>query len=217
MRLCVINMRRININTKLSGFTNSKAITKRFAIGAFLGLAWGASLRTWMVLLALKFGDCPQFTWEGTFGAILLPAALMGALLGGGTYASESSGKKLWRWAILLPLLLVLGPIIFLNNFITGFVTTGIGGGAIGVALCGTLGGYAFSGFGTQWTRWVSGLLSLFFTLGMAGYYIAAGPALITQGVNETFGALLFVLLMALLVAGVSAPSRYMTRQPISS
>jgi hypothetical protein len=29
------------MNTKLSSFADFKAITKRFAIGAFLGLAWG--------------------------------------------------------------------------------------------------------------------------------------------------------------------------------
>jgi hypothetical protein len=178
----------------------------------------GASLRTWMVLLALKLGDSPHFTWEGTFGAILLPTALVGAVLGGATYVAESSDRKWWRWAILLPLLLVLGPVIFTKDFIPNLITTGMGGGAIGVLLTGILGGYAFSGFGAQWIRWISGLLSLFFTLGAVyGIYYAAGPATVTPGVNEAFGALLFVLLMTLLVAGVSTPSRFRARQHISS
>jgi hypothetical protein len=205
------------MKTKLSGFTNFKAISKRVAIGAFLGLSWGTSLRTWMVLLALKSGDSPHFTWEGTYGAILLPTTLLGAMLGGATCVAESSGKKWWRWATLLPLLLVLGPVIVAKDFITNLVTTGLGGCAIGVALIGMLGGYAFSGFGVQWTSWVSGLLSLFFTLGVVGFYFTAGPATVIPGVNEAFGALLFVLLMVLLIAGVSTPSRYKTKQPISS
>jgi hypothetical protein len=113
--------------------------------------------------------------------------------------------------------LLVLGPVIFTKDFIPNLITTGMGGGAIGVALTGILGGYAFSGFGAQWIRWISGLLSLAFTLGVVGFYFAAGPVTVTPGVNEAFGALLFVLLMTLLVAGVSTPSRFRARQHISS
>jgi hypothetical protein len=203
---------------KLTGLASFKPIARRVAIGTFLGLAWGASLRAWMALLALKFGQSPHFTWDGTFGAILLPTALAGALLGGAAYAAETSGSKRWRWATLLPLLLVLGPAIVTNNFISILVTTGMGGGAIGVALIGLLGGYTFSGFGAQWTRWVSGLLSLFFILGTVyGVYFAAGSATITPGSSAVFGALLFVLLMALLIAGVSAPSRYGASQHVPS
>ncbi len=209
---------RITMTTKLTSFANNNIYIRRVAIGAFLGLAWGASLRAWMALLALKFGEHLQFTWEGTFGAILLPTAIMGAILGGVTCVAETSNRKLWRWAILLPLLLILGPVIVTNNFIKILVTTGMGGGAIGVALIGVLGGYSFSGFGAQWTRWISGFLSLFFTLGSVyGVYIAAGSATVTPGVNEAFGALLFILLMAFFIAGVSAPSRFGMRQHISS
>jgi hypothetical protein len=208
----------INMTTKLAGLGNFKAITRRVAIGTFLGLAWGASLRAWMALLALKFEEPPQFTWNGTFGAVLLPTALVGAMLGGAIYVAETSDRKRWRWATLLPLLLVLGPAIVTDDFLSILVTTGMGGGAIGVALIGLLGGYAFSGFGALWTRWVSGLLSLFFILGAVyGVYFSAGSATVTPGGSEVFGALLFVLLMALLITGVSAPSRYGFSQHISS
>jgi hypothetical protein len=206
------------MNTNIDRLANTKTIFKRIAIGTVLGFAWGTALRAWMVLLALKFGESPQFTWEGTFGAILLPTALVGAILGAETYAVESSDKKRWRWAILLPLLLVLGPLIVTKDFIIILVTTGMGGGAIGVALIGVLGGYTFSGFGALWTRWVSGVLSLFFTLGLVyGLYFATGPKSVTPGVAEYFGGLLFVLLMAMLIAGVSTPSRYRSRQHNSS
>ena len=179
-------------------------------VGAFLGLAWGASLRAWMVLLALELGDRPQFSWEGTFAAILLPAALCGAILGGAAYTAETSPRMRWRWAILSPLLLPLGPAIATDDFISILVTTGMGGGAIGVALIGVTGGYAFSGFGPKWTRWVSGLLALSFTIAsVIPLYVTDRSALLTPTVSAVFGFLLFILLMAFLVAGVSAPSRY--------
>jgi hypothetical protein len=209
---------RITVTTNTERFINIKAMIRRIAIGAFLGLAWGAALRAWMVLLALKFGDVPQFTWGGTFGGILLPAALLGAMTGVATYVAECSDKKWWRWATLLPLLLVLGPLIVTKDFIPILLTTGMGGGAIGVALIGMLGGYAFSGFGAQWTRWICGILSLIFTLGMAyGLYFSAGSATATIGVSEVFGAMLFVLLMAVLIVGINTPSRFKNRQPLTS
>src|SRR5512139_1713041 len=91
-----------------------QAILRRVVAGAFLGLAWGAAMRAWMAMLALEFGERPQFSWQGTFGAILLPAALIGAIQGGAAYAAETSQRKWWRWAILSPLLLVIGPLVFL-------------------------------------------------------------------------------------------------------
>jgi len=189
-----------------------QAIAKRIAIGTFLGLAWSASLRAWMALLALEFGERPKFTWEGTFGAILLPAALMGALLGGATYFAQASHSTRWRWAVLSPLLLVLGPVIFLRDFIPALVTTGLGGGAIGVALIGLLGGYAFSGFGVRWTRWASGLFPILFFI-IAPLYAFYSVVNGTLNVGEFFSGVLFVLLMALLIAGVSAPARYWANQ----
>jgi peptidoglycan/LPS O-acetylase OafA/YrhL len=113
--------------------------------------------------------------------------------------------------------LLVLGPAIVTDDFISTLVTTGLGGGAIGVALIGLLGGYALSEFGPQWLRWVSGLLTLFLTIAAVyAFFFADGAAAVPPSVGEVFGALLFVLLMALLVAGVSAPSRYWSGQHAS-
>lgn len=191
---------------------HGKAITRRVVVGTFLGFAWGASLRAWMAVLAVEFGQRPQFTWEGTFGAILLPAALMGALLGGATDFAQTSHSTRWRWAILSPLLLIVGPLIFLRDFIPSVVTTGLGGGAIGVALIGLLGGYAFSGYGVRWTRWAASLFpSLFFIIAplYAFYSVVNG----TLNVGGFFSVVLFVLLMALLIAGISAPARYWANQ----
>jgi len=193
-----------------------RAILRRVVVGATLGLAWGVALRAWMALLALEFGDRPQFTWHGTFGAILLPAALMGGILGVAAFSAETSDVKRWRWGIFSPMLFVLGPAT-LPGFISGLVTTGLGGGAIAVALIGILGGFAFSGFGRRWLRWILGLLTVFLTLAMAyGVYFADRGIAVMPDAGKSFGVLLYFLLMVLLVAGVSAPSRYQTNQSVS-
>jgi hypothetical protein len=181
-----------------------KAMTRRAAAGALLGLAWGAALRAWMVVLALEFGDRPHITWQGTFGGILLPAATMGAMLGVATCAQGSSARKRWRWVILSPLLLVLGPAIATDDFISTLLTTGLGSGAIGVALIGLLGGYALSEIGARPLRWVAGILTILFMVASA-YGFSFGGAGSTVTPSKVFGAVLFVLLMALLVAGMGA------------
>jgi hypothetical protein len=178
------------------------AITGRVLVGSFLGLAWGASLRAWMALLAINLGGSPRFTWEGTFGAILLPAALMGALLGWAADAAAASHGTRWRWAVLSPLLLVVGPAIATPDFFRILFTFGFGGGAIAVALIGVVGGFAFSGFSARWIRAVCGLIVFLMTAAVGYLGASSGES------GDAFRALLFVLLMGLLVAGVSAPAR---------
>ena len=183
-----------------------KAMTRRIAVGALLGLTWGAGLRSWMVVLALEFGERPHFTWQGTFGGILLPAATMGAMLGAATCAEGPSARKRWRWVILSPVLLVLGPAIATEGFISTLITTGLGSGAIGVALIGLLGGYALSGIGARWLRSVAGFLTILFLVASAvGLSFAGAGSTVTP--SKVFGAVLFVLLMALLVAGMGSPN----------
>lgn len=196
--------------------TRQVTTTVRRAVGgAFLGLAWGAALRAWMVVLALEFGDRPQFTWHGTFGAVLLPAALTGALLGVAATAGRPSETARWRLIIFSPLLLVVGPVITTESFIERLATTGEGSGAIGVALIGMLGGWAGSGLGAAWLRWIAGLLASLFTAGAAlGFYFGGSAADVTPG--RVFGALLFTLLMALLAAGIAVPIRYRSARRVS-
>ncbi len=176
-------------------------------IGSLLGLMWAAALRGWMVLLALGFGEQPQLTWEGTFLGILLPAALVGALLGGAEHARITRGSKGWRWAILAPLLLAIAPAIVTENFFTILLTTGMGGGAIGVALIGLLGGYAVAGRGPWWTRVVSGSLGSVLLLGIAGLFFG-DPQSPLSAAGKAFGGTYGLLLMVLLIAGSSIPHR---------
>jgi peptidoglycan/LPS O-acetylase OafA/YrhL len=187
---------------------NSTA-TKHVVVGALIGLAWGSSLRAWMALLAFQLGDLPKVTWQGTIAGILLPAMAVGALDGHAVYAAKTSEQKRWRWVILSPSLLILGPAIVQDHFISNLLKTGMGGGAIGVALVGMLGGYALSGFGPRWTRRVAALLALLFLIAsIAPVYFADPSSDRPPGANEVFIIFVFVLLMAQLVAGIGAPSR---------
>ena len=122
-------------------------------LGAILGLAWGAGLRGWMAVVA---GRPSSFSWSGTFIAILLPATLVGAALGWAEYSRRTGGRGAWRWTALTPLLFVVMPALVQDGFVTALLTTGIGGGSVGVALIGIIGGYTIAGRGPRWARWLS-------------------------------------------------------------
>ncbi len=192
--------------------------TRDVFLGAILGLAWAASLRAWMTTLALHLGDQPSLTWLGTFVGILLPAALMGALVGRAFYVAKTSDRERWRWVILSPLLLVLGPAVVQRGFLSTLLATGMGGGAIGVALVGILGGFAFSGFGRKWIRWISGIFAVLFAFAsVAPAYLAGSSSALPSDAGEVFEATLFLILMGLLVAGISAPSRTRARRTLAA
>ncbi|MDQ3801178.1 MAG: hypothetical protein M3384_17290 [Acidobacteriota bacterium] len=198
------NLKPANDSITVMNFPARRSgLTKRVIFGALLGLAWGAALRAWMTVLAVQIGESPSVSWRGTFAAVLLPAALMGAVLGTAVYIAETSDKRHWRWAVLSPLLLALIPVIVLDDFIPNLIATGLGGGAIVVALIGLFGGFALSGFGALWMRLLSGLLVI-----VPIAFLAYGGAVPTSP-GLAFCALLFFLLVGLLIAGVSTPSRY--------
>jgi hypothetical protein len=167
-----------------------------------------------MSLLALNLGDRPVFTWQGTFAAVLLPATVVGALIGLAVHSAETSERERWRWVLLSPFLLLLGPAIVQPDFFGVLLTTGMGGGAIGVALVGALGGFALSGFGAKWVRGVSGLFAMLFALAsIAPAYIANRSPDLPPSAGEVFGVTLFLLLMAVLVGGITAPARARSRR----
>lgn len=186
----------------------TRTLTGFVGAGLVLGLAWGAALRAWMVVLAMQFGENPAFSWRGTFGAVLAPAAMAGAILGAASYVAATRSGTTWRWAILAPSLFVVFSVLFVENFIPNLLKTGLGSGAIGVALIGILGGYGFSGFGPHWAHWSAVALTVLFLLASAGFAFTAGA----PGPQEALGATLFALLMLLLVVGASTPARFATR-----
>lgn len=186
-----------------------KLVSRKIVAGTFLGLVWGASLRAWMVTLALQLGDRPVFTWQGTFVGILLPAALVGALTGRAIAIAETSGRGTAPWLLLSPLLLPLAAAMVLPDFLSVLLTTGMGGGAIGVALIGILGGFALSGFSSRWARGASGMLAILFAAGSVVPVYFGGPSSVfPPDAGTVFGITFFLSLMMLLVAGISAPFR---------
>jgi hypothetical protein len=122
------------------------------AVGTVLGIAWSASLRGFMAQLA---GPESQVTWVGTFGAVILPGAVVGALLG---LAGHRRGTGP-VWLACSPLLLAVAPLA-LPGAVTTLVTTGQGSAAIGVSVLALLGGWSLSGRGRRWARIPAGLFA---------------------------------------------------------
>lgn len=131
--------------------------TRLVVLGGLCGLAWAAGLRGLMALVA---GADHQTTWVGTFGWVLVPGVVTGALLGWAEHLRRSGGRHHWRW-------LACAPLTFLALFVPGLVDPGslleggVGGGAIALPLMGMAGGYALSGRGPVWARVLAGLLPL--------------------------------------------------------
>jgi hypothetical protein len=129
----------------------------RTAIGAACGLAWACGLRGAMAGLA---GAESTVTWSGTFGWILLPAVLVGALLGWAEHLRQVGGRPGWRWLAVAPML--LAAVLFANpGGLAQFLRDGIGGGALAYPIFGMLGGYAFSRRGPLWPRLLGRFLLL--------------------------------------------------------
>ncbi|WP_129670053.1 hypothetical protein [Phytoactinopolyspora endophytica] len=172
--------------------------------GGVCGLAWAAALRAYMAELA---GHESTFTWSGTFGAILVPGALAGGLLGWAAYRRRAGHHRGRAWLALAPLTFAIAPML-LPGALVLLVTSGIGSGAIAVAVMGMVGGYALSGRGRRWPRVLGGALGVAFAAALAGTVSGMNPAL---GLTEPRGAwagTLVVALFAVLALGCSIPFR---------
>ena len=127
-------------------------------VGAVIGLAWAASLRGFMMVLA---GPGSIFTFTGTFGIIIPTGIIVGALLGWAEHQRHIGPQH--RLLILAPLLVGIIPNL----------AAGPDPGPIGLALVAMVGGYAVSGRGPLWTRIVAGLVNL---AGIALTFLAPKP-----------------------------------------
>ncbi|MGC5169622.1 hypothetical protein ACLQ2Q_03115 [Microbacterium sp. DT81.1] len=175
------------------------------ALGALFGFAWAAAFRAYMSELA---GPASKIDWFGTFGAIVLPGAIVGGLLGWAHALRMRGGRPGWRWLALAPLLFAVAP-MFLPGALEALVTEGLGGGAVGVALLAIGGGFAISGRGPLWARIVCGVMSAVLLAGAAATALFLGRAALPG--NEARGwwtLLLAASLLMILVLAASIPFR---------
>lgn len=127
------------------------------AAGAVCGLAWAAALRAFMWEVA---GVDAGVDWAGTFAWILLPGAIIGALLAWAEHRRWTGSLPHVRWFIWSPMLfaalLLQNPLDLLAG-----IEGGVGLGAVAVPVMCMLGGYALAGQGPLWGRGLCGVLTL--------------------------------------------------------
>lgn len=188
-----------------------RRISGLVALGGLCGLAWAAGLRGLMALVA---GADHHTTWTGTFGWVLAPGVVTGALLGWAEYLRQTGGRRRWRW-------LACAPLTFLALFVPGLTDPGslfeggIGGGAIAIPLMGMAGGYALSGRGPVWARALAGLLPL----STVPSWALTGPMVGGSEfvLDNPFGAWVALYLwsfVALLSVGCAIPHRPVSPRP---
>jgi hypothetical protein len=180
-------------------------------LGAVIAIAWAGALRGWMAEIA---GPDSVFDWLGTFAFILLPAAIVGILLGLADYARRAGGRAGWRWLALAPLLLGIAPLLR-PGAVELMFSSGIGSAALVIAFFGILGGYAVSRRGPVWLRIVCGLpaLAVVLTGGLAtfGFDISAAVEALISGdwePRQAWAGVTFVSLMIVFAFACSLPHR---------
>ncbi len=96
-------------------------------------------------------------------------------------------------------------PALVQDGFVTELLTTGIGGGAVGVALIGIIGGYAIGGRGPRWARWLSRTI-------MAALLVASVITALIGGFGQrmtsagAYTLLTFIVFCGLLAAACAIP-----------
>ena len=170
------------------------------ATGTACGIAWAAALRGWMIQMAGPGQS--QFTWYGTFGLQIAPGAVVGAAFGYAEYRRRTGGGRS-RWLTLAPLAFLVAltmPWIF-----RALITSGLGGGAIGVVSFGLAGGYALSGHRRHWARAACGVLAVLGVLLMVGMASDSAPLGTARG---NWVGLYASSLVALLCLACAIPQR---------
>ncbi len=175
----------------------------RFAlVGAGCGLAWSCALRGWMTAIA---GPESTVTWTGTFGGVLVPATVVGGLLGWAE-ARHRAGRPPSGWLVASPLLLGLAPLA-VPGVLDSLLATGQGSGALGMVGLAMLAGSSVSGRGSRRRRIAAGLLGF---AAVPAWWLA--PPM-TPDLDQTtpYGALVagtFTALFVSLAAACAVPMR---------
>ncbi|GAB6858170.1 hypothetical protein [Microbacterium xylanilyticum] len=147
--------------------------TAAIAAGAVAGLAWATSMRGMMAQFA---GDTSTFHWFATFGFILVPGTVMGALFGW-AFARRAAGER--RGAALL----ALTPFVMAADP----STIPLLGAFVGA-------GFLFSARSRGWVRLLAGIPSLIFLIA-----VPIGAAFFTD-ITDPHGAWLVLQLGSLIL-----------------
>jgi len=173
------------------------------AIGGLAGLAWGAGFRSYM----WQISGTPHVNWAGTFLGILLPGAVTGALLGIAEARRRAGRKRGLKWFALAPLAFAVAPLLFPGAVWT-LLTTGLGGGAIGVAVLAIAGGFAL-GAGPLWARILTGILALALLLGVTlTVPFIGGPPLALTTARGAWIAVLVASFLTIFALAAAIPFR---------
>ena len=137
-----------------------------------------------------------------------LPGVIVGGLLGWAHTIRLSGGRRGWRWLGAAPAVFAIAPML-LPGGILAFVTQGLGGGAVAIALLAIGGGFAISGRGRLWARIVCGVISALLIVGVTiTTFNIAGPRLAVTEPRGVWVALLALSLLTLLAIAASIPFR---------
>lgn len=184
----------------------SRRVTE-VVIGACIGLTWAAALRAYMIELA---GAESAFHWYGTFGAVLLPGAIAGAGIALARQRQTRGAPRPW-----LPSLGLVGfgvlPLLH-PGAIQELVTTGIGGGAIGVVAALLLGGFGLGDHGARLARGIALAASALLSVGVAATVPTIGGA--EHALTTARGVWGTTLALGLMATGSLATALAFRRRP---
>jgi len=159
-----------------------------------------------------ELASASRVDWFGTFGAILVPGAVVGALLAIAWARGAAGATRGMGWFALAPLAFVVGTIVqpeVLENLLSG----GFGLGEIAFTAFVVAGGFGIGGGRPRWARWTCAVIGAAFLVALvASLSVAGGPRF---ALTEPRGAWLAVLagsLGALIMIAEAIPFRYASR-----
>ncbi|NIH80235.1 hypothetical protein [Amycolatopsis viridis] len=178
------------------------------ATGGLAGLTWAAALRG---VMAEVSGPDSTVTWYGTFGQILLPGAVTGALLAWAEHLRRTGGRRRWRLLALAPLTFPAAVLLSPETVAAlgggqPLFSGGIGGGALAMPLFGMAGGYAIAGRGRWWARLAAGAFAVTPIPVWVLVSGAFGPELAVTTPRGAWVAVLFSACVATLALACAVP-----------
>lgn len=159
-------------------------------VGALAGLAWAAGLRALMAEVA----GVSHVSWYGTFGAVLFPGAVAGALLGTAWARAASGHLHRIGWFALAPLVFaVLAP----------------SPGQLAFAVLVMAGAYGIGARGAGWRRALGAVIGVAFVVALVvSISLAGGPRLALTTPRGAWVATLGVSLTVVLLLAEAVPIR---------